>query len=349
MKDDTRSAEAKARSAFLLLPSSFRRSCQVILPPSAFILGCALAAGAAVAQQYPVRPIRFIAPNLPGGPSDILARIIGQKLSESMGQPVIIENRAGASGIIGTEMAAKSPPDGYTLVTGNNATFGANVSLFKSLPYDPVKDFSPIALVATQPNILVVHPSLPVISVKELIAFAKARPGQLNYAGTGMGAAANMSAELFKSMTGTKMVGISYKSAAPALTDLIAGQTQLMFATSLSVMPHIRSNRLRALGVTTARRTGAMPELPTIAEAGVPGFEASTWHGVFVPAGTPAAIITRLNAEINRMLQLADVRERLEALGAEIVGGTPKECSDHIQREIPKWAKVIKETGAKAE
>ena len=298
---------------------------------------------------YPVRPIRFIAPNLPGGPSDILARIIGQKLSESMGQPVIIENRAGASGIIGTEMAAKSPPDGYTLVTGNNATFGANVSLFKSLPYDPVKDFSPIALVATQPNILVVHPSLPVVSVKELIAFAKARPGQLNYAGTGMGAAANMSAELFKSMTGTKMVGISYKSAAPALTDLIAGQTQLMFATSLSVMPHIRFNRLRALGVTTARRTRAMPELPTIAEAGVPGFEASTWHGVFVPAGTPAAIITRLNAEINRMLQLADVRERLEALGAEIVGGTPKECSDHIQREIPKWAKVIRETGARAD
>jgi tripartite-type tricarboxylate transporter receptor subunit TctC len=298
---------------------------------------------------YPVRPIRFIAPNLPGGPSDILARIIGQKLSESMGQPVIIENRAGASGIIGTEAAAKSPPDGYTLVTGNNATFGANVSLFKNLPYDPVKDFSPIVLVATQPNILVVHPSLPVKSVKELVAFARARPGQLNYAGTGMGAAANMSAELFKSMTGTKMVGISYKSAAPALTDLIAGQTQLMFATSLSVVPHIHAKRVRALGVTTAKRTRAMPELPTIAEAGVPGFEASTWHGVFVPAGTPAAIVTRLNAEINRMLQLADMRERLEALGAEIVGGTPKEFADHIQREIPKWAKVIKESGARAE
>lgn len=298
---------------------------------------------------YPVRSIRFIAPNLPGGPTDILARLIAQKLSESMGQPVVVENRAGASGIIGTEAAAKSPPDGYTLVTGNNATFGANVSLFKKLPYDPVKDFSPIVLVATQPNILVVHPSLPVTSVKELIAFAKARPGQLNYAGTGMGAAANMSAELFKSMTGTSMVGISYKSAAPALVELIAGQTQLMFATSLSVMPHIHANRVRALGVTTAKRTRAMPELPTIAEAGVPGFEASTWHGVFVLAGTPPAIVDRLNAEINRMLQLPDVRERLAALGAEIIGGTSREFADHIQREIPKWAKVIKETGARAE
>ena len=266
-----------------------------------------------------------------------------------MGQPVIIENRAGGSGIIGTEVAAKSPPDGYTLLSGNNATFGANVSLFKKLPYDPIRDFSPVVLVATQPNILVVHPSLPVKSVKELIAFAKARPGQLNYAGTGMGAAANMSAELFKSMTGTKMVGISYKSAAPALTDLIAGQTQLMFATSLSVMTHIQSGRVRALGVTTAKRTGAMPELPTIAEAGVPGFEASTWHGVLVPAGTPATIIDRLNAEINRALQLPDVRERLAALGAEIIGGTPKEFADHIQREIPKWAKVIRDTGAKAD
>jgi tripartite-type tricarboxylate transporter receptor subunit TctC len=300
-------------------------------------------------QAYPVRPIRFIAPNLPGGPTDIQARLIGQKLAESWGQPVVIENRAGASGIIGTEAAAKSPPDGYTLVTGNNATFGANVSLFKKLPYDPVRDFAPIVWVSTQPNILVVHPSLPVKSVKELVAFARARPGELNYAGTGMGAAANLSAELFKSMTGTRMVGISYKSAAPALTDLIAGQTQLMFATSLSVMPHIHSGRLRALGVTTARRTQALPELPTIAEAGVPGFEATTWHGVFVPAGTPASIVDKLNSEINRMLQLPDVRERLAAMGAEIVGGTPKEFADHIQREIPKWAKVIRETGAKAE
>jgi tripartite-type tricarboxylate transporter receptor subunit TctC len=316
--------------------------------PSTFILGWAIAAGTAMAQQYPVKPVRYIAPNLPGGPTDILARTLGQKLAESMGQPVIVENRAGGSGIIGTEVAAKSPPDGYTLLSGNNATFGANVSLFRKLPYDPVRDFSPVVLVAAQPNILVVHPSLPVKSVRELIAFAKARPGQLNYAGTGMGAAANMSAELFKSMTGASMVGISYKSAAPALTELVAGQTQLMFATALSVMPHIRAVRLRALGVTTAKRMTAMPELPTIAEAGVPGFEAGTWHGVLVPAGTPAPIIEKLNAEFNRALQLPDVRDRLGALGAEILGGTPKEFADHIQREIRKWGQVVKNLGMQA-
>jgi tripartite-type tricarboxylate transporter receptor subunit TctC len=305
------------------------------------------AAASAYAQDYPVKPIRFIAPNLPGGPTDILARLIGQKLSESLGQPVVIENRAGAGGNIGTEAAAKAPPDGYTLVTGNNATFGANVSLYKHLGFDPVKDFAPVSLVATQPNILVVHPSLPATSVKQLIALAKARPGQLNYSGSGMGAAAHLAAELFKSMTATDIVHISYKSAAPALTDLIAGQTQLMFATSLSVVPHIKANRVRALAVTTAKRARVMPELPTIAEAGVPGFEASTWHGVLVPAGTPAAVVNKLNAEIVRMLQLPDVRERLGTLGAEIVGSTPREFAEHIQREIPKWAKVIKDAGVR--
>src|SRR5678815_2909440 len=270
------------------------------------ILGLLAMAGSgadALAQEWPAKPIRFIAPNLPGGPTDILARLIGQKLAETLGQPVVIENRAGAAGNIGTEAAAKSPPDGYTLVTGNNATFGANVSLYKRLGFDPVKDFTPIVLAATQPNILVVHPSLPVTSVKELIALAKARPGQLNYSGSGMGAAAHLAAELFKSMTATNIVHIPYKSAAPALTDLMAGETQLMFATSLSVIQHIKANRVRALGVTTAKRSRFLPELPTIAEAGVPGFEASTWHGVLVPAGTPGAIVERLNTEINRMLQ----------------------------------------------
>ena len=299
----------------------------------------------ALAQDWPSKPLRFIAPNLPGGPTDILARLIGQKLAESLGQPVVIENRAGAAGNIGTEAAAKAPPDGYTLVTGNNATFGANVSLYKRLGFDPVKDFAPVILVATQPNILVVHPSLPVNSVRELVALAKARPGQLNYSGSGMGANAHLAAELFKSMTGTSIVHIPYKSAAPALTDLIAGQTQLMFATALSVVPYIKANRVRALGVTTAKRSRSVPDVPTIAEAGVPGFEASTWHGVLVPAGTPVAIVDRLNAEINRTLQQADVRDRLAALGAEIVGGTPKEFADHIQREIPKWAKLIKSIG----
>ena len=303
----------------------------------------------AFAQDWPSKPIRFIAPNLPGGPTDILARMIGQKLAETLGQPVVVENRAGAAGNIGTEAAAKAPPDGYTLVTGNNATFGANVSLYKRLGFDPVRDFAPVVLVAAQPNILVVHPSLPVTSVKELIALAKARPGQLNYSGSGMGAAAHLAAELFKSMTGTSIVHIPYKSAAPALTDLIAGETQLMFATSLSVMPHIKASRVRALAVTTAKRSRFLPELPTIAEAGVPGFEASTWHGVLVPAGTPVVIVDRLNTEINRILQLVDVRERLAAMGAEIVGGSAKEFADHIQREIPKWAKVVKSIGVQLE
>ena len=303
----------------------------------------------ASAQEYPVKAIRFIAPNLPGGPTDILARLIGQKLAESFGQPVVIENRAGAGGNIGTEAAAKSPPDGYTLVTGNNATFGANVSLYKHLAFDPVKDFAPIVLVGTQPNILVVHPSLPVTSVKQLIALAKARPGELNYAGSGMGAVAHLAAELFKTMAQVNIVHIPYKSAAPALIDVIAGQNQLMFATSLSVQPHIKSEKLRALAVTTANRSRLMPELPTIAEAGVPGFAAMTWHGVLTTGGTPPAIVNKLNAEINRILQLPDVRERLGALGAEIIGGTPKEFADHIQREIPKWAKVIKDAGVRLE
>ncbi len=297
---------------------------------------------AAGAQEYPVKSIRFIAPNLPAGPTDILARLIGQKLSESLGQPVVIENRAGAGGNIGTEIASKMPPDGYTLVTGNNATFGANVSLYKKLSFDPIKDFAPIVLMATQPNILVVHPSLPVKNVKELIAFAKSRPGQLNYANSGTGANAHLAAELFKSMTGTSIEAIAYKSAAPALVDLMAGQTHMMFATSLSVMQHIQSGKLRALGVTTARRVSAVKDLPTIAEAGVPGFEATTWHGVLTTAGTPQAIVNKLNAEINRALQMPDVREKLAGLGAEIVGGTPKEFADHIAREIPKWAKVVK-------
>jgi tripartite-type tricarboxylate transporter receptor subunit TctC len=301
-----------------------------------------LAASFAPAQEYPSKPLRFIAPNLPGGPTDILARLIGQKLQESMGQPVIVENRAGAGGNIGTEVAAKAAPDGYTLVTGNNATFGANVSLYKRLGFDPVRDFTPIVFVATQPNILVVHPLLPVRNVKDLIALARARPGQLNYSGSGVGAAAHLAAELFKSMTGTNIVHISYKSAAPALTDLIGGQTQLMFATALSVMPHIKSERVRALAVTTAKRSRFLPELPTVAEAGVPGFEASTWHGVLVPAGVPAPIVERLNSEINKMLQTPDVRDKLGGLGAEIIGGSSKDFADHIRREIPKWAKVVK-------
>ena len=316
----------------------------VRLAPVALTFAAVVAMPAA-AQEYPTKPLRFIAPNLPGGPTDILARLIGQKLSESMGQPVVIDNRAGAAGNIGTEIAAKAPPDGYTLLSGNNATFGANASLYKRLGFDPIKDFTPVVLVATQPNILVVHPSLPVRSVKELIVLARQKPGALNYASSGTGTAAHLAAELFKSMTHTNMVHIAYKSGGPALTDLIAGQTQLMFATALSAAPHIKSNRVRPLAVTTDKRSRFYSDLPTIAEAGVPGFEASTWHGVLVPAGTPAPIVQRLNSEINKMLQSADVRERINTLGGEVAGGSSNEFADHIQREIPKWAKVVKSIG----
>ena len=315
----------------------------------AFLLTVLGGAAPAWSQDYPVKPMRFIAPNLPGGPTDILARLLGQKLSESFGQPVVIENRAGAGGNIGTEAAAKSAHDGYTLVTGNNATFGANVSLYKNMGFNPQKDFAPVILVARQPNILVVHPSLPVQSVKQLIALAKARPGELNYAGSGVGAAAHLAGELFKYMAHVNIVHVSYKSAAPALTDVLAGQCQLMFATSLSVQPHIQSKRVRALAVTTATRSRLMPQLPTIAEAALPGFEATTWHGVLVPAGTPPAVVEKLNAELNRILKMPDVIERLNNLGAEIIGGSPQAFADHIAVEIPRWATVIKAAGIRLE
>jgi len=297
------------------------------------------------AANYPTRPIRLIAPNEPGGPTDILARTLAQKLTVSLGQTVIVENRAGAGGNIGTAVAATARPDGYTLVTGNNATFGANITLYKNLPFDPVKGFAPIVLIGFQPNILCVHPSLPVTSVKQFIAYAKERPGKLNYGATGQGQLAHLAAELFKGMTGTDLVLVGYKSAAPALTDLISGQIQVMFATALSVKSHIQSGKVRALAVTTAKRSAAFPDLPTIAEAGVVGFDATTWHGLFAPAGTPVEIVSRLNTEVNRILQMPDVLKLLESMGADIKGGTSKELADHVQSEIAKWAKVINAAG----
>jgi tripartite-type tricarboxylate transporter receptor subunit TctC len=303
----------------------------------------------AYAQNYPTKAVRFVIAFTPGGPSDILTRLVGGKLSESMGQPFIFDNRPGAGGNIAGEITAKSPPDGYTILMGNNSILATNAALYKNMSFDPVKDLAPVALIASQPNILVVHPTLPVKSVKELVALAKSKPGQLNYASSGSGAAAHLAAELFQSMTATKMVHIPYKGAGPALIDTLAGQCQVMFATSLSVASYIRSEKVRALAVSTGKRSQSFPNLPTIAEAGVPGFEATTWHGVVAPAGTPAAIIGRLNSEINKLLQAPDMRERLTSQGAEIIGGTPQEFAGYIQREIPKWTKVIKDSGARAD
>ena len=314
-----------------------------------FALALALAAPLACAQTFPERPVRFVVGFTPGGPSDILARALGQKLAGRFSQQVIVENRPGAGGNIAAELVAKSSGDGHTWLLGNNSILATNQSLYAKLGYDPVADFAPVALVAIQPNILVVNPGVAAASVKELIALAKARPGELNYASSGSGAAAHLAGELFKAMTGVQMQHIPYKGAQPALTDIIAGQAQLMFATSASVIPYVKAGRLRALAVTSARRSASVPELPTVAEAGVPGFEAITWHGVVVPAATPVAVVERINRDIVAVLHLPDLRERLESLGAEISTGTPRDFADYIAREIPKWAKVVKDSGARAE
>jgi tripartite-type tricarboxylate transporter receptor subunit TctC len=313
------------------------------------LLAAALLAVPALAQQYPAKPIRFVIAFPPGGPSDLLSRLVGSKLAEFVGQPLVFDNRPGAGGNVAGEIAARSPADGYTLLMGNNSILATNASLYKNMSFDPVKDLAPVTLIAFQPNILVVHPSLPVKSVKELVALAQSRPGQLNYASSGSGAAAHLAAELFKTMTKTSMVHIPYKGAGPALIDMLSGQCQVMFATALSVQPHLQSGRLRPLAVSTAKRARGFPDLPTVAEAGVPGFAADTWHGVVAPAGTPQPVIARLNTEINRVLQQPDVRDRLTSQGAEVAGGTPKEFADYIQVEIPKWAKVIRDSGAKAD
>ncbi|HEY6239658.1 MAG TPA: tripartite tricarboxylate transporter substrate binding protein [Burkholderiales bacterium] len=309
-------------------------------------VGCAASASA---QAWPERPVRIIVGFTPGGPSDILARALGQKLGDLWIQQVVIENRPGAGGNIAAEIAAKSAPDGTTWLLGNNSILATNQSLYGKLAYDPVKDFAPVALVAIQPNILVVNPDVPASSVKELIALAKAKPDGLNYASSGSGAAAHLAGELFKTMAGVQIVHVPYKGAQPALTDVIAGRAQLMFATSASVIPYLKAGRLRALAITTARRSATLPELPTLSEAGVPGFEATTWHGVVVPAATPAPLIARLNADIVKVLGMRDLRERLESLGAELAPGTPQDFADYIAREIPKWTKVVKDSGARAE
>ena len=322
---------------------------------AAIVCGTALAvvlsarAGGARADGFPEKPPHFIVGFTPGGPSDIIARALGQKLSELWKQPVVIDNRPGAGGNVAAELAARSAPDGYTWLLGNNSILATNQSLYRKLAYDPVADFAPVALVAVQPNILVVNPGVPATSVKELIALARVKPGELNYASSGSGAAAHLAAELFKTMAGVDMVHVPYKGAQPALTDVMAGRAQLMFATSASVLPYVKAGRLRALAVTTSRRSGVVPELPTVSEAGVPGFEAITWHGVVVPRGTPEPLVERLNADIGKALAARDLRERLESLGAELAAGTPQDFADYIAREIPKWAKVVKDSGARAE
>jgi len=315
----------------------------------ALTLVTAVSALPAFGQSYPARPIRFILGFAPGGASDTMARAIGTRLSEGLGQPVVIDNRAGAGGNIAAEIVARSIPDGYTMLLGNNGILAVNVSLYSKLAFDPVKDFAPVVLIASQPNVLVVHPAVAAKSVKELVALVKAKPGQLNYASPGTGTTGHLAAELFKTMAGVDMTIIPFKGGGPAALAMLSGECQFTFATALSVQGHIKSGKLRALAVTTAKRSPSFPDLPTVAEAGVPGFDAITWHGVVVPARTPQAVIARLNGEFNKLLQTADMRERLMALGSDIIGGEPKQLTEYMRVEIPRWKKVIKDSGAKAE
>ena len=304
---------------------------------------------AGACHAFPDKPVRFVVGFTPGGPSDILARAVGQKLGERWKQQVVVENRPGAGGNIAAAEVAKSAADGHTWLLGNNSILATNQSLYRSLPYDPVRDFAPVGLVAVQPNVLVVNPSLSAVSVAELINLAKQHPGKLNYASSGAGAAAHLGGELFRTMAGVDIVHVPYKGAQPALADLIAGQVQLMFATSASVIPFVRAGRLRALAVTTAGRSPSLPELPTVWESGLPGFEATTWHGIVVPAATPATLIQQINRELNAVLNERELNERLAALGAEVTTSTPAEFADYIARETPKWTKVVRDSGARAE
>jgi tripartite-type tricarboxylate transporter receptor subunit TctC len=304
-------------------------------------------AAAARADDYPSHAIRFVIAFTPGGPSDLLTRTIGQQLSARLGQPVLAENRPGAGGNLAADLVAKAAPDGYTLLMANIGILAANASLYGHLSFDPLEDLAPIILVGAQPNILVVHPSLPVHSVAELIALAKAQPGRLDYASSGNGTPSHLSAELFKTMTGTDMVHVAYRGGVPALTDVIAGQgVQLMFATAVSALPFIRAGQLRALAVTSATRSPLLPDLPTLQEAGLPGYESTAWHGVVAPAGTPAAIIDRLNIEIGVILTLPEIRQVLSTQGIDIIGGTPAQFSAYIRAEIPKWAEIVRRSGA---
>ena len=297
---------------------------------------------AADAQPYPSKPIRIVVPFPPGGIADVMARVIGQKFTDAWSQPVVVENRAGAGGNIGADIVAKSPPDGYTLVMGSIGTHAVNVSLFSKLPYDPVKDFAPVALTIEADGLLVLHPSVPVKTVKELLALARARPGQLDYASAGNGTAGHLAGELFKSLAKIDLVHVPYKGNVPAITDLVGGQTSMLFATMPTVLPLAKAGKLHAMAVTGAKRNPAAPDLPAMAET-LPGFEVTNWIGVFAPAGTPADIVAKLNAEIMRIMRLPEVQSRLTSEGAAFKPTTPAEFAAFQKSEIGKWSKLIKD------
>jgi tripartite-type tricarboxylate transporter receptor subunit TctC len=295
------------------------------------------------------RPVRLLVPFAPGGGADTLARIVAQGLSEAWGQQVIVDNRPGAGAIIGTEMAAKSPPDGYTVLLGSITTHAVNPALHKKLNFDAVRDFAPVTLVVSSPQLLAVNPAVAAKSVKELIALAKAKPGQLNYASAGPGSSPHLTFELFKSAAGIDIRHVPYKGTGPAITELVGGQVQAMITGVVALMPHVKSNRLRALAVTSKGRVGVLPDVPTIMESGVPNFDVSSWFGVFLPAGTPKAIVTKMNAEVRRIVEAPDVKKRLIDLGADPETNTPEQFAAYVRSERTRWAKVVQDTGARVE
>ncbi len=299
------------------------------------------------AAEYPMRPVTLIVAFTPGGPSDVLARILGKRLHELFGQPFVIDNRPGAAGNIAAEVVANAAPDGYTLLMGNNSILATNASLYKKLNYDPQRDFAPISLIGSQANILVVNPSVPANSMQELIALARSRPGQLNFASSGHGAAAHLAGELFKAEAKVDIVHVAYKGAAPALHDVVAGHVQMMFATAASVVSLIRDGKVRPLAVSTPKRSAVLPDIPTVAELGIPGFDATTWHGLVAPAGVSKEVIGTLHFGVVTALNDPAVRKSLLDLGVDIVGSTPQEFDAYIKAEIPKWSAVVKASGAR--
>lgn len=313
-----------------------------------FVLAALFFSAAALAQPYPSKPVRIIVNFPAGGVADVYARIIGAKVQEAWGQPVVIENRTGAGGNIGAEAVAKSPPDGYTLNMSAIGPHAVNVSLFSKLPYDPVKDFAAVALVLEAEGLLVVHPSVPANSVAELITYARANPGKLTFASAGTGTASHLAGELFKTMAKVDMTHVPYKGNVPAITDLLAGQTSLLFATMPTVLPHAKTGKLRALATIGAERSRAAAELPTVAET-LPGFEVNNWIGLFAPAGTPAPIVQRWNAEVLRIMQLAEIQARLPVEGARFAPNSPEQFAQFVKREIAKWASVVKASGARVD
>jgi tripartite-type tricarboxylate transporter receptor subunit TctC len=314
-----------------------------------FVVAALFAASAALAQTYPNKPIRIIIAQAPGSATDVISRVVANRLQESLGQPVVIEARPGAGGAVGTEAAARSAPDGYTLFMANNSTHGSNPALYAKLPYDAVNDFAPITLVAAVPYVLVVDPALPVKSVQDLIALAKSKPGKMNYASAGNGSTHQFCGELLKSMSGIDVLHIPYKGSPPAIAGLLGGEVSLMFANLTDIGSQIRSGKVKALAVTVTRRASLLPEVPTMAEAGLPGFDVGSWFGLLAPAGTPAPIVSRLNAETVKVLGRADVQSTLGAQGLELVPGSPEQFAAHIKSEIAKFTRIAKAAGIKAE